>query len=109
MFSSSVTRSPGLLSIRRARTSNALGPSKKAYVLAQIDRSAEPATPHKRASCCEHTGRGLRGQTKQDQVWEPEQKRARRHEAKKRLPRKFVHSVPTKAGRPQHSRNSPPA
>jgi hypothetical protein len=28
---------------RRAKTSNALGPSKKAYVLAQIDRSAPPS------------------------------------------------------------------
>src|SRR3977135_508586 len=97
MFSSSVTRSPGLLSLRRARTSNALGPSKKAYVLAQIDRSAEPATPHKRASCCEHAGRGLRVQTKQDQVWEPEQKRARRHEAKQRLQRQLVQAVLTQA------------
>ena len=32
-----------LASIRRARTSKALGPSKKAYVLTQADRSAEPS------------------------------------------------------------------
>jgi hypothetical protein len=31
------------VSMRRAKTSNALGPSKKAYVLAQTERSAEPS------------------------------------------------------------------
>jgi ABC-type branched-subunit amino acid transport system substrate-binding protein len=43
MFRSSVTRSAGLASMWRARTSNALGPSKKAYVLAQIERFAPPS------------------------------------------------------------------
>jgi hypothetical protein len=38
-----MTRSAGLDSMRRARTSNALGPLKKAYVLTQIERSALPS------------------------------------------------------------------
>jgi len=43
MFNSSVTRSACVASVRRAKTSNALGPSKKAYVLAQIERFAVPS------------------------------------------------------------------
>ena len=39
---SAPTSSAGVTAIRRATTSSVFGPSKKAYVLAQRERSAEP-------------------------------------------------------------------